>query len=70
MVVVFFSSEGRLLLCGGRVFNWREGACVPGVRDDNVVEWSVFFAEACEADAEDHCLLPLDVGAFFARPPC
>lgn len=37
---------------------WDWGGCgiwdVPGVCDDDVVEWRVFFAEAGEADSEDH----------------
>lgn len=36
-----------------------EGDCegiVPGLRDDDIVEWFIAFAEAGEADFEDHCL--------------
>ena len=30
------------------------GGIVPGLRDDDVVEWFIAFAEAGEADFEDH----------------
>lgn len=30
------------------------GGGVPGLRDDDVVDWGVAFAEAGEADFEDH----------------
>lgn len=31
-----------------------EGRDIPGVRNDYVVEWGVAFAEAGEADFDDH----------------
>ena len=32
------------------------GGIVLGLRDDDIVEWFIAFAEAGEADFEDHCL--------------
>lgn len=42
----------RLVLVGDRVY-------VPGVGYHNVVEGRIALAKACQADADDHCLIDL-----------
>lgn len=46
-----------LVWCGGNRNAEGRMDGVPGVRDDNVVEWGVFSAEAGEAYSEDHCVV-------------
>ena len=50
----FLGGKGGMLREEGREGRGgKRGA--PGLRDDDVVEGSVAFAEAGEADFEDHC---------------
>lgn len=52
------------MLGGGFVGGWGGGGGrgnLPGLRDDDVVEGGVAFAEAGEADFDNHCWLSTDV---------
>lgn len=45
------SEEGELAVVWGRM----EEGYGPSLGDDNVVYWSMFFAEAGETNSDDHC---------------